>query len=512
MRKFLCVLLCLAMVISMTLPVFAEENSGSDAQPQENNPEPVQTTPVTTPPAPTQCSHNWETTASTAATCTAEGSKSEKCSLCGATKTETTPATGHTMGGWVHVDESTHKRSCACGHAETAAHTLTEKVTTAATCVSAGVSSFSCECGYSFTKELPATGEHTYSEWTATVESHSRTCLVCQKAESGNHSFSERVEQAATCKEEGVIAEFCPTCEYIVYEVLPKLETHTYDNACDAECNVCGLTREIEHSYQQWRTKGVTGHWYACSICGDKGSFEKHYPGPAATEEKDQICLTCGYIMTPKLNHQHDYSKEWTSDETGHWYACSGCEEQKDFKAHEYRDACDPDCNICGYKTGNAHSFDGTWHSDEEGHWFVCAVCGSVADSKEHTAPADATGEEAVYCTDCGYKMAEATAHVHEYGEEWLNNDLSHWQECACGETSDSVAHSWDEGIKAEDGSVTFSCTVCDAEYMQEAPQEEVSDGFPWWIVLLVLAVLLVIAVIALIIALKPKKKGRFSA
>lgn len=499
MRKFLCLLLSLAMVLAMALPVFAEDNSGD-------------TPPATTAaPAPTECSHSWTVTSSTNATCTTAGVTESQCGSCGATKTETIPATGHSLGGLVHVDESGHKRVCdACGYEQTSAHTLSEKEITAATCVSAGASTFSCPCGYSFTKDYPATGVHTYTDWEATVETHSRSCTVCQHAESGNHVFTERVEVPATCKEVGIIADYCPTCDYIVYEELPKLTTHTYDNACDPECNVCGVTREIEHKYQEWRTKGVTGHWYACSICGDKGSFEAHYPGPAATEEKDQICLVCGYVMTPKLNHKHDYAKEWTSDEEGHWYACSGCEEQKDFKAHEYDDACDADCNICGYKTGNAHTFDGAWHSDEDGHWFVCSVCGEVAESKPHTAPADATGEEDLYCADCGYLIAPATAHIHEFSEKWLMNETSHWQECECGEKSEQVLHTWDEG-QNEQEQITYTCSECGAQYTEEAPEEE-KGGFPWWIVLLVLGILLVAAVIALILVLKPKKKGRFSA
>lgn len=509
MRKLLCLLLCAALLMTLAMPVFAEETGSQPPQPVGEDTPPATTTAA--PPAPTQCSHSWEMVSSVPATCTAAGSVSSKCGLCGGTKTETSPATGHSMGSWIHVDASSHKRSCACGETETAAHALTETVTTAASCSAAGVSSFSCPCGYSFTKEIPATGVHTYGSWTATVDAHSRTCTVCQKAESGKHAFEGSVSVAATCAEEGVWAEYCPTCEHIVYEVIPKLTTHTYDNSCDPDCNVCGIIRETEHNYQAWYSKNSTGHWYACTKCGDKGSFGKHYPGPAATEEKDQICLTCGYVMTPKLNHNHDYASTWANDESGHWYTCSGCEEKKDFGEHQFDDPCDADCNICGFMTGNAHTFDGIWHSDEDGHWFVCSVCGGVAEAREHTAPADASGEEAQYCTDCGYLIAPAMAHVHSYGEEWRNNENSHWQVCDCGEESVSEAHIWNDGVEAEDGSVTFTCTVCDAAYAEEAPELEEEDNFPWGIVLLVIVVALVGAIIALIFALKPKKRGRFS-
>lgn len=458
MRKILSLLLCFVLFLQLTVPAFAEETGETGAQaaaesgettatnpPAATDPAPTTAPEPTTTPEPTQCTHSWDAGTGTSATCTEAGSKTFTCTLCGGTKTETTPAAGHS-----------------------------------------------------------------YGDWSATVESHSRTCTVCQKEEGGGHIFTESVSQAPTCKEEGVLADYCATCDYIVYEILPKLTTHTYDHACDPDCNVCGAVREISHQYQAWWSKDYTGHWYACSKCGDKGSFGKHYPGPAATEEKAQLCLTCGYTLTPQLNHQHDYAKEWTSDETGHWYACAGCEEQKDFKAHDYDDPCDSDCNICGYKNGNAHIFDGTWHSDEDGHWFVCTTCGGVAEAKDHVAPTAVAEGEAQYCTDCGYLMIQAENHVHDFGEDWRKDESAHWQECECGELTETELHSWDEGMETEDGEILYVCSVCEAEYTEEAPEKE-SSGFPWWIVFTVLLLALAAAIVALILVLKPGKKGKFA-
>lgn len=469
MRKILAVLLCLTMLLSLTVPAFAEETTAPGVQtsadttpttpvPPATNPAPVVTEPnpttppapttpeVTTPPAPTQCTHSWDAGSGTDATCTEAGTKTFTCTLCGGTKTETTPARGHS-----------------------------------------------------------------YSAWSATVDAHSRTCSVCGTADSGAHVFTESVTEAPTCKSEGVIADYCATCEYIVYEVLPKLTTHTYDNACDADCNVCGEVREVKHDHQAWWTKGASGHWHACSKCGDKGDFGKHFAGPAATEEEAQLCLTCGYTLTPKLNHQHEYATIWTADEEGHWYACSGCEEQKDFKGHDYDDPCDPDCNTCGYQNGNAHTFDGSWHSDEDGHWFVCSTCGGVVEAKDHVAPENAAAGEALYCQDCGYLMAASDGHTHVFSGEWKHDEGTHWQECACGETSEPSSHGWNEGTEQENGDTLYSCTVCGAKYTQEAPEEETGSDFPWGIVLFVLVIALAAAVVALIFVLKPKKKGRFS-
>ena len=52
--------------------------------------------------------------------------------------------------------------------------------------------------------------------------------------------------------------------------------THTYDNACDTECNTCKATRTVTHAYAETLTKGETTHWYACSVCGDKKDEAAH--------------------------------------------------------------------------------------------------------------------------------------------------------------------------------------------------------------------------------------------
>ena len=68
-------------------------------------------------------------------------------------------------------------------------HKYTSKITTAATCETSGVKTFTCSCGDSYTEPVPATG-HAYGEWIttklATVSSageKQRTCKNCGKKE-----------------------------------------------------------------------------------------------------------------------------------------------------------------------------------------------------------------------------------------------------------------------------------------------------------------------------------------
>ncbi len=316
-----------------------------------------------------------------------------------------------------------------------------------------------------------------------------------------------KVTVPATCVEEGGIVVMCSTCEAIESVVVSPKVAHTYDNACDPDCNVCKATREVKHKFSTAWDKNSRKHWHTCSVCGAKDGESDHFPGPAATEEQDQFCLTCGLLMTPRKVHTHKYGSDWSVDETGHWYACASCEEKKDFAYHEYDNLCDPDCNVCGFASPTAHSWDETYTADETGHWTVCVLCGEKMDAAPHTPAESAAEDEALLCAVCGYELEPAKVHVHEFVLEW--DEQNHWNACECGETSDMAAHSWDEGAEdQEQGVVTFRCTACDAQRSESVPEA----GFPWMIVLIGALVAILGCGIALIFLLKPKKgSGKFA-
>lgn len=497
MKKLMRLLLCVLLVMSLAV-------SGSASETQES----VQ--PVTeTEPKETTHTHDWGSgTVTTAATCTTDGLRTYTCS-CGETATETIDATGHAFGDW-YQGSTVHERTCGtCGEAEGGEHSMTSSVTTAPTCKTTGVETHACSvCGYSYTTEVPVSSTHTYSEWGGDATNHSRSCTVCGAADSGAHSWgTATVTTAATCKDEGVSTQTCTVCGSAKTAAIPKLTTHTYDNVCDGECNVCGTTRETEHKISAAWSRDWKQHWHACTLCGYKSEPGDHYPGPAATEEKDQLCLTCGLVMTPKLNHTHKYSAEWTSDEAGHWYACDGCEDQKDYAFHEYDDLCDPDCNICGYEPPTAHDYDDTWSNDETGHWTQCILCGDVKETEAHTADPNASETEAVLCTVCGYEIAPAQEHVHEASTQWESDGEDHWKLCECGELLDAAPHTWDEGTENEDTTITYLCTECGAERTEGEPKEPAS--FPYGIVLAGLLAVAAGLVVALVFVLRSGKKGK---
>ncbi len=144
-------------------------------------------------------------------------------------------------------------------------------------------------------------------------------------------------------------------------------------------------------------------------MCKDKKDFAAHKPGAAATETKAQTCTVCSYVIKAATGHTHKYDTKWTTDNEGHWYACSGCNERKDFAEHAFDNACDADCNICSHTRTVSHIYKTEWSSDGEKHWHECSGCGEKADEAAHTPGAEATATTAQTCTACGYELTPAT-------------------------------------------------------------------------------------------------------
>ena len=109
-----------------------------------------------------------------------------------------------------------------------------------------------------------------------------------------------------------------------------------------------------------------------------------HTPGHEPTETTAQICIVCNTVLKPALGHTHHWSSALTGDSTGHWIACSGCSEKKNFASHKYDNNCDATCNDCNVqRTPGDHVF-GPW-----------------ATIKEATTSAE--GQRERKCNVCGY-------------------------------------------------------------------------------------------------------------
>ena len=347
------------------------------------------------------------------------------------------------------------------------------------------------------------TESHQYGAWNS---NHSRECTTCHAVETGSHSMEETVLKQPTCKEDGTKKKYCSVCSYSETVVLTKLTSHTYDSACDPDCNVCSKQRQIQHDVATTWSKDADGHWHACSKCDEKIEFSKHNAGPEATEEKDQVCTTCSYVIEAKKEHQHNFEKEWTSDKVGHWHSCSGknCKVENAYSAHVYDNECDADCNTCDYERENSHNYDTDgWKTSNFEHWNICSVCGEESKHEKHIAGDAATEQSAQVCTVCNFELAAKLDHVHDFGTKYILDGDNHWQECSCGARSVPEVHVWNDGKKAGKDTVIYSCLLCDAE-----KTEAKSAGFPWLTVLLIILALICIGGIVVLSVML--KRGNF--
>lgn len=394
-------------------------------------------------------SHNWDDGEVTKVTgCNQPGEMTYTCADCGATKTETIAATDHLWDGG--------------------------KVTKAATCKDTGIRTYTCaSCKTTKTETIPVNDDHSFGDWKETDDAdHSRECSVCGKTESKSHSWdSGKITKEATCAQEGEKTYTCKDCGATRTESVPKKTTHSYDNDCDETCDVCGNTRTVTHKYRDTWSSDSSGHWHACALCGGRKDETAHTPGPAATEWEAQTCTTCGYVIQAALGHTHKYGSDYTTDEEGHWYACSGCDEKMSYAEHYFRNNCTTTCSICGYVREIEHDYSNRLSYDASGHWNACEVCGDILEKQPHNPGPEATATTDQICLDCGYVIQAAQTHTHTPNGDLLANAESHWNQCACGEIIGQEGHIWDEGTENTAAGVrVYLCTVCGYSYDEPLP------------------------------------------
>lgn len=385
-------------------------------------------------------------------------------------------------------DTHTHTRTCKiCNIPETEEHEWTLTGETAATCGAEGSREYKCaDCGAEKEETTPKLANHTWDSGAVTKE--------------------------PTCAAEGETTFTCSVCQGTKTEPIAKLP-HVFDHDCDTGCNNCDYTRETTHAYKGEWTSDPTGHWHECTICAHRNEETIHEPGPEPTEHTSQNCTICGFIIQPALGHTHAFGEEWTTDETGHWHACAGCETKSEYELHSFDNSCDTTCDVCGYTRQTEHTYYENMMSDKTGHWEQCRICGHKTELQAHTP--DAQGE----CTVCGC-LLEIPGHNHTYLGDWQWDISGHWKTCECGQNSAPESHGWGEGevikkpTETADGARRYTCDTCGAEKTELIPAgTKITERISWVIPVVILGVLAAGAAIFVIVGVVggKKKAGKYS-
>lgn len=227
-----------------------------------------------------------------------------------------------------------------CGATRTAGHKYDSgKVTTAATCTKEGVKTYTCSvCGKTKTETISKAahqwddGKKTKTPTCSTPGEMLYTCDACpatktEEIDTLPHDYEVIDYFPATCTENGGMSFKCRDCGY-TYDDYIEAEGHIYTDDCDETCETCGEEREVEHFYAgedeepKWFSD-KDGHWQECKHCKKPQEPIPHTPGPAATETSDQVCLDCGFVITPAIAHTHKGTGNFLGDDHKHWFLCA---------------------------------------------------------------------------------------------------------------------------------------------------------------------------------------------
>jgi len=215
-----------------------------------------------------QCTgHIWnDGEITTEPTCGADGVKTFTCTVCGATKTETEPATGNhsaftrdsSESYFAGYTEVMHYHMCGeCGESICVREDPVNYQIEAPTHQSYGSYIYHCsDCGFDCYYELlPLDGSCIYGDWTPYTDvKHVHYC-ECGEAEYADHTWNDgEITTAPTCTATGVKTYTCTGCGATKTETVEATGIHTWNNG--------EITTEPTYT-----TEGVKT--FTCTVCGE---------------------------------------------------------------------------------------------------------------------------------------------------------------------------------------------------------------------------------------------------
>ena len=285
-------------------------------------------------------------------------------------------ACSHTFGTWISASESKHKHVCTkCEYEETKSHNWEEgKVLTEPTCVKEGARQVTCgDCGAETSKSIPATGEHTYTDFSYIDEAnHQKVCSMCEEQTLSSHTLSSDWQSDNIYHWTS-----CADCSGRICH-----DEHSFSNGCMNPCDDCGFVSTSGHKGNGEYSSDGTHHWETCIKCGQKTKVSLHN----YTANCDEECNDCGYKRSNSAAHQDEYH----ADESGHWRVCTACARETELDSHSpdqnAKDWEDLTCVHCNYVLRSSDKHEHTFATiahDAHTHWGTCE-CGETLEAEVH--------------------------------------------------------------------------------------------------------------------------------
>ncbi len=237
-------------------------------------------------------------------------------------------------------------------------HTYSSKITTASTCVTEGVKTYSCSCGDTYTEAMPLI-DHIYTGTVTTDPTCSAVGIRLYKCSGCTSSYTEEIPKVAHVYSSE-------------YDEATGKTTFTCDNCGTSFQSSCGFTHE---RIETWAVEGNT-HFAFCYGCNVYLTYSCHFVESSRTAA---TCTTDGSVTYICGGHTDANTGQIVKDV----YSGNGC-------TNTYTETLPASCTFT-----YSSNIDGT-------HNRVCVACGK----KEATT--DCVFVDGI-CTDCGYSAKDYT-------------------------------------------------------------------------------------------------------
>ncbi len=337
------------------------------------------------------------------ATCTAAGSQSRTCSVCGYVQTRTTDPLNH---HWVETANENHKVSDATCEVAKTYHKWCDRCGDDHPTDTFTVGN---PLGHDYTGAPRDNGDGTHS-WLC-----KKGCGTYGKVEGDTqvkngktgHTYGDFYDvHDATCTEEGSQTHKCTVCNKVETLPIPTNDNHDWDdgeittpaNCHDLgvktfTCSRCGATKTEDVAINPNNHKHLVRTAPVDNGCENDGNIEywfcdgcnKYYSDAAATQQitqADTVLAATGHDFSADASRIHSMN-----DGTHNWVCANGC-------------------GACGKVENNTQVKDGTVSCDATyGNWTT------------DTATCTAGGSHSRTCSACGYVQTEETP---ELGHRWV--------------------------------------------------------------------------------------------